>query len=96
MWAINERLETFRTIERQIVAPTTVETVASEIDSLPVATLDGVENKGVIETAKTEVKEVGLGFTLDEIHKEIDKLLLRKSRIEAAVWAVKSTHKFEV
>ena len=70
MWAIGERIETFRVIERQIIAPKIFE--------------------------KIEVKHEGLGYTLEQIHSEIDKLLLKKSRIEAAMWAVKSTYKFEV
>jgi len=96
MWAIGERIETFRVIERQIITPKTFEKIETEIDSAPIATSEGVENKEVIETEKIEVKHEGLGYTLEQIHSEIDKLLLKKSRIEAAMWAVKSTYKFEV
>ena len=96
MWAVEERIETFRQIERQIITPKTTERIESEIDSAPIATSEGIENKEVIETEKVEVKQEGLGYTLDQIHQEIDKLLLKKSRIETAVWAVKSTYKFEI
>ena len=96
MWAINERLDTYRKIECQIITPGTFEKNETEIDSAPIATSEGVENKEVIETEKIEVKHEGLGYTLEEIHSEIDKLLLKKSRIEAAMWAVKSIYKFEI
>ena len=38
MWAIGERIETFRVIERQIIAPKIFEKIETEIDSAPIAT----------------------------------------------------------